>query len=82
MIQKLTTVLKLTPVENGFALIFDQPTLDRMQVDGDTTLEMTAEKGKLTLLPILDKEKEDCEFESSLEEVCDYYSDVLQKLAK
>jgi hypothetical protein len=56
-------VKQFEPIDDGYAIIIDRPTLELMGIDPDTPFELTAERGGLFLSPI----SADCEHKAKIE---------------
>ena len=67
---------------DGWALILDQATLDRMKITIDTPLQLAASDGQLVVEPAFEPDAPDKEFEDVLKEVNTEYAEVFRRLAE
>jgi antitoxin MazE len=74
-------IKKLTRHGNGWALVLDQPMLERLNIDPQTPLEVATDGQTLIIAPARDAERR-ARFEAALEKANREYGRALKKLAE
>lgn len=70
---------KLTPYENGLALLIDEPLLVMLGIDAETPVEISTDGQALILTPV---REEQSAFHKALENTNRRYGNTLKKLAE
>ncbi len=77
-------ITRLTKHGEGWALLIDKPVLDLLQIDPETSLEITTDGKQLLITPAPDEERSAryAKFKLALEETNRRYAPALQRLAE
>ena len=66
---------------DDWALVIEQPVLDRLQIDTGTPLEISTDGQTLIVSPVVDAARQEL-FQAALEDVNQRYKTALKKLAE
>jgi hypothetical protein len=75
-------VKRFERVGDGFAIIIDRPTLERLGIDPEIPFELTTERGGLFLNPVATAEDHKARVERSAARMAAIHHDSLKKLAQ
>ncbi len=73
---------RFEPIENGYAIVIDRPTLELLGIDPEVPLELTAERGGLFLNPVPDPKDHKTRVELSTTRMASIHRESLEKLAQ